>query len=137
MKIEDLSKVLVIEIFGDKFELDITTLSVDDFLRIEALKQILSRNEYYKLATTWLSSAANAANIIDMISILRVMQPDIEKGLPRQVNSFENLNFFDIQQLLIIYVKQVAPWFNGWMKFFNEPFEEEAGGKDADVSNEK
>lgn len=136
MNNQKLEKIKIINIHGDKFTLDISTLTVDNFLKIEANKQLLSRNEYYKLATTWLVNAANAANLIDMISIFRVLNPEIEECLPV---SFEELNIMDIQEILLVYVRDVSSWYNGWMKLFNEPFEsKEEGAKEEDnVNNEK
>ncbi len=116
----------------DKFELDISKLSVDDFLRIEAYKQILSRNEYFKIATTFLSSAAMAANLTDMISVFRVMSPEIEKATAPK--SFEELGLLDSKDLLKVYLKEVSPWYNDWIKEFNQPFEEKS---DDDLEDEK
>lgn len=131
---DNLKSVKVITIKGEKFELDISKLTVDSFLKIEASKQILSRDEYYKLATTWLVSASNAANLVDMISIFRVLCPEIERCL--STKSFETLNIMDIQEILLVYVKEVAPWYNGWMKKFNSPFEIAAEDEDNNESGD-
>ncbi len=129
---QELEKRKTIAIRGDKFELNIATLTVDNLFKIEASKQILSRNEYYRMATTWFAASSNAANLIDMISIFRVLNPEIEKCLP--TDSFEELALIDSQEMLVVYVKEVAPWYNGWLKLFNQPFEEKEDEKKKDVS---
>lgn len=134
-KNRDLERVKFIEVRGDKFKLDITTLSVAKFLQIETNKQVLSRNEYYQLATTWFTNTANAVNLIDMIATFRVLAPEIEKGLP--VSFFEELNVLDTKEILQIYVKEVAPWYNGWMNEFNEPFEIKEETEDDDINSDE
>ena len=114
---------IVVTIKNDQFTFDIADLEVGKFIAIEAEKQRLSSNEYHKIATTYFADSLNAASLIEMIAIFRVLVPSVEKGvIPK---SFEKLNIIDTKDLLRIYVKEIAPWYRFWMKEFNAPFEDE------------
>lgn len=117
---EGLEKIKIISIKGDSFTLDITKFSVDDFLAIEAEKQRLSTGKYYQIATTFFTNTLNAANLIDMVAVLRVLLPEIEKSIATQ--SFEKLNLMDSRELLLVYLSEIAPWYQAWMDEFNTPF---------------
>lgn len=119
----ELQKVKIINIKDEKFTFDISKVSVADFIAIETEKQRLSNSRYHQIATTFFANALNAANLIDMIATFRILNSNIEKGLNRV--SFEELNILDVRDLLGVYTKELAPWFQAWMKEFNSPFEEE------------
>lgn len=119
--ITELSRTKVIKIKNDSFTLDISTFKVSDFITLEAEKQRLSNSKYYEMATTWFTNTLNAANLIDMIATFRTIMPSIEKGL---TESYENLNILDARELLKVYMKDVSPWYQAWMKEFNTPFED-------------
>lgn len=116
-------KAITVTIKGDSFLFDIADLEVGKFIAIEAEKQRLSDNEYHKIATTYFADSLNAANLIDMIAIFRVLMPSIEKSIT--VESFEKLNIIDTKDLLRVYIKEISPWYRFWMKEFNAPFESE------------
>ena len=120
---EELERKKVIVINGDDFTLDITNLKVGDYIALETEKQRLSGSKYYELATTYFTNTLNAASLIDMIATFRVLLPDIEKSISAE--SFEKLNIIDTKELLKVYIKEVAPWYQSWMKEFNSPFEDE------------
>lgn len=119
----ELQKKRTITIRGDQFTLDITNFKVGDLIAIEAEKQRLSKSTYYELATTWFKNTVNAANLIDMIATLRVLLPEVEKGL--EGIPFEKLNIIDSRELLKIYVSEISPWYMSWMEEFNTPFEDD------------
>jgi hypothetical protein len=119
----ELQKKKTIIIRGDSFTLDITDFKVGDLIAIEAEKQRLSKSTYYEMATTWFKNTVNAANLIDMISTLRVLLPEVEKSL--EGIPFEKLNIIDSRELLKIYVKEISPWYMSWMEEFNSPFEDD------------
>lgn len=119
----DFERTIVVTIKNDQFKFDIADLEVGKFIAIEAEKQRLSSNEYHKIATTYFSDSLNAANLIDMIAIFRVLSPDIEKSITTE--SFEKLNIIDTKDLLRAYIKEIAPWYRFWMKKFNAPFEDD------------
>ena len=118
----ELNKTKVINIKGDSYTLDIAKFKISDFIALESEKQRVSNSKYYEIATTWFTNTMNAANLIDMIATFRVLIPEIEKSLSV---SFENLNVLDSKELLKIYMKEVSPWYQSWMKEFNSPFEDE------------
>ncbi len=120
---EKFEKTIAVTIKNDQFTFDIADLGVGKFLAIEAEKQRLASNEYVKIATTYFRDSLNAASLIDMIAIFRLLSPDIEKGVATE--SFEKLNIMDIKDLLKVYVKEVAPWYQWWMKEFNAPFSDD------------
>ena len=128
---ENLERIKKIEIKGSSFTLDIANLSVSKLILIESEKQRLSKNEYQNIATTYFSDSLNAANLIDMIAIFRVLLPDVEKSI--LADSFEKLNIIDTKDLLSVYLKEVAPWYRSWMEEFNTPFENDS----TDVDEEK
>jgi len=133
---KELEKIKIIEIKGERFTLDITKLTVNDFLSIEVEKQMLTLNQYGKLATTFFQDSTNAANLIDMIATFRVLNADIEKCVATKL--FLTMNLFDTRELLKVYKKEVSPWYREWMKEFNDPFEDiEEGGSDLVDDNEK
>ncbi len=119
---KNLEQIKVVDIKGEKFTLDMTKLTVSNYLAIEAEKQRLSGGKYFNFATTYLQNSHNAADLIDMIAIFRVLEPKIEEGL--STKNFETLSIFDIKELLIIFKKEVVKWYFEWMKLFNDPFEE-------------
>lgn len=120
---EKFERTIVVTIKNDQFTFDIDDLRVKTFLAIEAEKQRLASNEYHKIATTYFSDSLNAANLIDMIAIFRLLSPGIEKGLATE--SFEKLNILDTKDLLRVYIKEIAPWYRWWMKEFNAPFSDD------------
>jgi len=127
---EKLERKKVIVINGDNFTLDITNLKVGDYIALETEKQRLSSSKYFELATTYLTNTLNAANLIDMIATFRILLPEIEKGIAAE--SFEKLNIIDTKELLKIYLKNVSPWYQSWMKEFNSPFEDENADDELD-----
>jgi hypothetical protein len=128
---DNLETKKVINIKGDNFTFDITKLSVQDFVAIEAEKQFLTSNQYAKIASSYLPDSFNAATLIDLIAICRVMNPKIEESL--ETKNFFKLNLFDTKDLLDIYKKEIGPWYRAWMNKFSDPFEE----NDDKVGDEK
>jgi deoxyadenosine/deoxycytidine kinase len=121
-----LEKTKIIKIRDEEFILDISKLTIANYLAMEIEKQRLSGNKYFEIATTYFKSTANAANLIDMIATFRVLIPELEKSIKVQ---YEMLNVIDTKELLKIYVKDVAPWYKEWMDEFSSPLEED-GDKD-------
>lgn len=129
---ENLERKKNVTVKGDVFELDIAKLTVESLLLIESEKQRLSKSEYSNIATTYFPDSQNAASLIDMIAIFRVLLPDIEKSIASDL--YEKLTIIDARDLLKVYLKDVAPWYRLWMKEFNTPFESDE--KD-DVENDE
>jgi hypothetical protein len=125
----ELSRTKVIKIKTDEFCFDIGKVSVDDYLAIEDLKIRIAPN-YIGIARSPLTGAFMAANIIDMVSVFRILMPTIEDSVPEQ--NFGKLCFLDTKELLEVYTKEFSPWYNTWMKEFNSPFmpEEDKEGED-------
>jgi hypothetical protein len=125
-----LQKTKSITIKGDVYTLDISKFTVNNFISLESEKQRISKSNYYQMATTWFSNTMMAANLVDMIATFRVLLPDLEKSL---AESYEKLNLIDVKDVLQVYLKEVSPWYQEWMKEFNAPFEE----SESDVADEK
>jgi len=125
-----LERVKVIEIKGDKFTFDISKVSVNDYLTIENEKVRITSGGYSEIANSLTVNAFNAATIVDMIAIFRVLMPKIEDAIP--VKDFSKLNIFDLKELLKIYKEEFSPWYSAWMKEFNSPTISEEGKQGED-----
>lgn len=115
-----MEEVKVIKVKGESFSFDIKELDVNKYLAIEQKKVLLSNNTYQTLNGSNLVGALHAANIISMVATFRTWKPEIEDAVTGK--DFSKLNIMDIKQLLSMYVNEFLPWYNGWMKEFNEPF---------------
>ena len=121
---KELETTKVITIKGDKFTFDIKTVTVDQFLIIETEKQRISGGSYNQLVASNTVNAFNAATLIDMISIFRVLMPDIENSLPDK--DFSKLSMVDTNELVVIYRDQFMSWYNQWQKVFNKPYNQDS-----------
>ena len=128
---KELRKTKVIKIKNDTFTFDITKISVDHYLGSEDMKVRIAP-KYSEIARSPLTGAFMAANIVDMISVFRVLMPTIEDSVPNK--NFGTLCFLDTKELLEIYTKEFSPWYNAWMKEFNSPFMPE---EDKEGENDK
>ncbi len=133
---KDLQTTKSIKIKGDTFVFDISKMTVDDFIKIEANKQYLALNLYTELSSGQTIGSLNATHLVGMIATFRILKPEIEKDcIP--TGDFLKLSFMDTRELFAVYVKDFVPWFKKWSDEFNSPFETK-NEKSSDIDkNEK
>ena len=104
------------EFKGIKYTIEFPT--VGEYIKIETEKLDVSLGKFGNLISSGTVSSYRAIQMIQSISLLTVLCPDLVKNL--NVDSFSEIDAKDFIDLIKIYQKEIAPWYNDWFKEFNE-----------------
>lgn len=94
--------------------------SVREYLAIESNKIMLSKGDYGGMCSARTLSSILALDLIDMVSVLSVLCPDLEKHPEKglKTNSILELDMADVKPIIEAYNIGVKPFVDGWMKEF-------------------
>lgn len=101
---------------GEEYQIEVPT--VGEFLEIEDEKIINSNGHWFELIQSKTISALRSVQIIECISTLKPLCPSLFENL--KVVSYRDIDAIDFIELLGVYQKEIAPWYNEWFKSFNE-----------------
>lgn len=93
--------------------------SVGQMMEIEAMKFALTNNSYTALKTTGLKSSIYVCDLVDTISFLTVMVPELKKDL--KVSSFSELEPAKAKIFLMAYKSTIQPWY---LNIFNQLYDD-------------
>lgn len=113
----NIQRSIIFKTKGGSYTLNFPT--VGEYRQIEVQKSGLSAGLYGELINSGTISAAKALDFIDMQAILVVMCPKVITDL--KVDSFDDLDIFDANDLLRTYSEQIRPWIESWMKLLKSP----------------
>jgi hypothetical protein len=86
--------------------------NVGQTIDIESLKQALTNNRYGAMAMSNVRSMVIALDLVDAISFVQVMCPEISRTLPKNI-SYTNIDDPILaSELSTLYRNQIAPWYN-------------------------
>jgi hypothetical protein len=97
----------------DKVNYDATFPNVGQLLEIQNLQNLLTNNSYASMLQSGLKSAYFALDMVDAISFLFVMVPQLRKDL--NVTNYNELDPFLAKKIVSAYKKQIRPWYNELM----------------------
>lgn len=92
--------------------------NVGQIIDIDSMKQALSGNRYGVMAASGVTSAYFALDLIDSISFMTIVCPDVAKYY--DINNYTSLELEKIQDIVGAYTKQIRPWYNATMKEIKE-----------------
>jgi len=98
---------LVFKVKDNKYTVDRVTSG--NLMRVEIAKANISNNQYGSILANKTVWSEYVLDNIDMFSHLMVFFPNLITDL--KVDSWENLDPFDLEELSTQYKKQFVPWF--------------------------
>lgn len=101
---------------GEEYQVEVPT--VGQYLDIETQKIVNSDGHWLDLIKSQTVSALRSIQIIECISILKVLCPSLFKNM--KVLSYRDIDAIDFVELLSIYNNIINPWYANWFKNFNE-----------------
>lgn len=93
-----------------------------EFIGIEAMKNLLTRDTYATMATTDSVSAQLARYTVDMIAFFSTCCPKLKTDLV--VNSLSELDMLSSKKIMKVYIKTILPWLTKWEEILNTDDEE-------------
>jgi len=102
---------------------DVEFFTTGQLIEIEILKAQLSRNMYSGITDNGTIVGNYSRMLIDMISTLNVLIPQLKKDM--NVKTISELNALDSKKLLKIYIKEIFPWISDWMEILNADDDDE------------
>lgn len=112
----------------EKNEYFVSFPTVGQLLDIESKKMLYSNDTYGNLMNAGTKTAMYTLDLIDALSTLMVLIPDLRKSLT--VKSLGDLDAFTAKKLVTVYRKQFWPWYNELMK---ELYKEDEAEEEVDV----
>lgn len=107
--------------FQDR-EYSIEFPNVGQYMEIESNKLDYSNNKYSSFITSRTFSALRAVQIVECVSILSVLCPNLFKDM--KVENYSEIDAKDFVELIKIYQKEISPWYSKWFNEFNKVFED-------------
>lgn len=99
-------------------EYSIEVPTVGQYIDIENQKIVQSNGNWGDLIKSSTMSALRSVQIIECISILKVLCPKLFENF--KVHSYKEIDAIDFIELLSLYTKEILPWYSDWFKNFNE-----------------
>lgn len=94
--------------------------TVGKVVDIDIQKSILSSGQYSILSTMGMETSVMALDKIDMEAVFNVLCPKIMKDL--KVNSIDDLEIEDFNELRKIYTEEVVPWYLGVIELIRKGY---------------
>ena len=108
---EILQKTLTFKL--EKSTYTLTFPNVGQFMDIENMRMGLTNGAYTDLLRSGLKTSHFQVDLVDALSILMVLVPEIRKDL--LVTNYNDLDIFLAKIVVKAYKKDVKPWFDGLM----------------------
>ena len=119
---ENLERSMTFEFKGKKYTIEFPT--VGQFLSIENEKLLYSNGNWGSLVASLANSSFRAVQIIECIANIKVLCPELINNLKEGVNILD-IDAKDFTELIIMYRKQIKPWYSAWFKEFNDILKED------------
>lgn len=101
---------------NQEYQIEVPT--VGQYIDIENQKIVQSNGNWGDLIKSSTMSALRSVQIIECISILKVLCPKLFENF--KVRSYKEIDAIDFVELLSLYTKEILPWYSDWFKNFNE-----------------
>ncbi len=106
----------------------ITYPNVRQFLQIESNKITFGNGAYGLLVRTATIKSDMALEIIDTVSHLTVLIPDLKKDM--KIDSLMDLSMVDMMEVVKAYSEQIRPWMKEWDNIINPDESESTQGEE-------
>ena len=93
--------------------------NIGQYLDVESLRMRLSDGTYQSMLRSNLVSSGIAMDMIDMISTLTILCPQLLKDM--KSSTILDLDIMEANELLTVYKKDVSTWVDSWMKLLSSP----------------
>ena len=113
---KEIERIKTFKFKGEDYKVEVPT--VGQYLDIENEKLINSDGHWTDLIRSQTVSALRSIQIIECISVLKVLCPDLFNNM--KVTSYKDIDVMDFVELLSIYNNIINPWYSAWFKNFNE-----------------
>lgn len=107
-----LQKTLVFKLDGNQYEMKFP--NVGQYMDIENMRIGLTNGAYTDLIRTGLKSAHFQVDLVDAISILYVLVPNLRSDL--NVSNYNELDVFVAKKIVSVYKREIKPWFEALME---------------------
>ncbi len=107
-----LQKNLVFKLDGNQYEIKFP--NVGQYMDIENMRIGLTNGAYVDLIRTGLKSAHFQVDLVDAISVLYVLVPNLRGDL--NVTNYNDLDVFTAKKIVNVYKRDIKPWFEGLME---------------------
>lgn len=94
-----------------------------EFIEIEAMKSLLTRDTYNTMSNGGSVSSQLARYTVDMIAFFSVCCSKLRKDL--KVDSLSSLDMMSSKKVLKVYIDSILPWLMEWESAINAADEEE------------
>lgn len=112
---ENLERTKSFTFKGKEYKIEFPT--VGEYIEIENQKIIHSNGQWANLIQNQTISAFRSIQIIECISLLIVLCPQLFSDM--NVSSYKEIDAIDFLDLLLIYNKEINPWYSKWFNQFN------------------
>lgn len=99
--------------------------NIGQILDIESMKQALTNNRYGVMAQSGVKSAYYALDIVDAVSFIQVVTPDIARYY--NVSNYLTLSPDKIQEFVKVYQEQIKPWYDDVLAQLQNPMSDDTG----------
>lgn len=96
----------------------ITYPTIGQYFDIESQKSFLSKGQYGSMLDSSTAIAYDAIELINIVSILKVLCPTFLKDLNQNVNRIEDIDVIDFKVIRDIYRDQIKPWYDNWYSIY-------------------
>ena len=87
--------------------------NVGQIIDIDSMKQALSSNRYGNMAASGVVSAYFALDLIDAISFLTIVCPDVQRYF--DIKNYTTMQIDEINEIVKAYTEQIRPWYDKTM----------------------
>ena len=87
--------------------------NVGQIIDIDSMKQALSSNRYGNMAASGVVSAYFALDLIDAISFLTIVCPDVQRYF--DIKNYTTMQIDEINEIVRAYTEQIRPWYDETM----------------------
>ena len=91
--------------------------NVGQIIDIDSMKQALSSNRYGNIAASGVVSAYFALDLIDAISFLTIVCPDVQRYF--DIKNYTTMQIDEINEIVKAYTEQIRPWYDKTMNELN------------------
>lgn len=88
--------------------------NIGQIIDMESLKQALTGNRYGAMASSGITSAYEALDIVDTIAFLQICVPEVSRHY--DIRNYADLPADKMNKFLEAYRKEIRPWYENVMK---------------------